>query len=78
MTTWRGGASSVRFLNRETGKSVVVARNPARDDYAGAHYHIDPHPRFLCGGAYISYTTTVRGAVDLALVPTDALYDHTS
>lgn len=74
----RGAASSVHFLNRQTGRSICVARNPAQEEYAGRYYHIDPHPRFLGGGRYISYTTTVLGNVDLALVPVDHLFEKTA
>ncbi|MFO7870216.1 MAG: hypothetical protein R6V03_02150 [Kiritimatiellia bacterium] len=75
---YRGAASSVHFLNRETGGTVCVARNPARTDYAGKYYHIDPHPRFLGGGRYIIFTTTVLGNVDLALVSVDELFKKTA
>ncbi len=67
---FRGCASTVHFLNRDTGKVIVVAEHAERADYAGRHYHIDPHPRFVCDDRYIVFTTTVRGEIDVALVPT--------
>jgi hypothetical protein len=70
---YRGTPSTVRFLNRETGRDVQVIDNPARDDYVGANYHIDPHPRFAGGGRYVTFTTTVCGEVDLAVVPVEEL-----
>lgn len=69
----RGCASTVHFMNRDTGKCVVIANNPSRMDYTGHHYHIDPHPRFCCNDQYVVFTTTVRGEVDLAIVPTAEL-----
>ena len=47
---YRGTPSTVRFLNREdrpgySGLSTTLKRN----DYVGANYHIDPHPRFAGG-----------------------------
>jgi hypothetical protein len=73
----RGCASSVHFLNRTTGKSMKLIENPERTDYAGRYYHIDPHPRFCCGDQYVVFTTTVRGEIDVAIAPTQALIDQT-
>lgn len=64
---YRGCPSTVNFLNRETGKSVRLVDNPEMPTYTGATYHIDPHPRFCIGEEYVVFTTTVRGAVDVAL-----------
>lgn len=75
---FRGGATVVQFLNRDTGKTLVVAENPERADHAGRNYHIDPHPRFVCGDRYVVFTTTVCGEIDVAIVPTEALVDRTS
>lgn len=75
---YRGCASSVHFLNRQTGKRLTLAHNPARDDHIGRHYHIDPHPRFCCGDRYVVFTTTVRGEIDLAIVPVSELLDRTA
>ena len=44
----------------------------------GERYHIDPHPRFAGGDQYVVFTTTVRGEVDLAVVPTADLIARTS
>jgi len=75
---YRGCASSVHFLNRQTGKRLTLAENPARDDHIGRHYHIDPHPRFCCGDRYVVFTTTVRGEIDLAIVPVSELLERTA
>ncbi len=70
---YRGCPSTVQFMNRETGRVMVLAENPERTDYIGQHYHIDPHPRFVGDERYVVFTTTVRGEIDVALVPTDTL-----
>ncbi len=69
----RGCASTVHFMNRDTGKVIVLAENAECTDYAGRNYHIDPHPRFVCNDQYIVFTTTMRGEVDVAIVPTAKL-----
>ena len=75
---YRGCASSVKFLNGQTGKDVCFARNPQYPCFEGQNYHIDPHPRFVLGDKYVCYTTTVRGCVDLALVCVDELVSATA
>jgi len=74
----RGCASTVHFLNRNTGKDIVFVENAERTDYAGHNYHIDPHPRFVCNDQYVVFTTTVRGEIDVALVLTEELIERTS
>lgn len=74
---YRGCASGVHFLNRNTGKSLDIVFNPEQHNYSGRKYHIDPHPRFCCGDRYIVFTTTVRGQIDLAVVETDHLLERT-
>ncbi|MEZ4582234.1 MAG: hypothetical protein R3A10_11490 [Caldilineaceae bacterium] len=66
---FRGCASTVHFMNCDTGKVIVLAEHAERSDYVGRNYHIDPHPRFCADDRYVVFTTTVRGAVDLAVVP---------
>jgi len=77
LTFYRGCPSTVNFLNRETGKSVRIVDNPEMANHTGANYHIDPHPRFCFGERYVVFTTTVRGQVDVALVPTATLRART-
>jgi len=74
---YRGCPSTVHFLNRNTGKVITLVENPERPDYIGQNYHIDPHPRFVYGDRYIVFTTTIRGEVDLAIVPVAALFTQT-
>lgn len=74
----RGCASKIHFLNRNTGKDIMFVENAEHTDYAGRNYHIDPHPRFVCNDQYVVFTTTVRGEIDVALVPTEQLIEKTS
>ena len=75
---YRGGASTVDFLNRETGRKLRLANNPEMPGIVGSSYHIDPHPRFCASDRFVVFTTTVRGEVDIALVSTSDLVDRTS
>lgn len=77
-TFYRGCPSTVNFLNRHTRREVQLVSNPEMPNYAGANYHIDPHPRFTCNEQYITFTTTIRGEVDLAILPTRDLIERTS
>jgi hypothetical protein len=75
---FRGCASTVHFMNRDTGKVIVLAEHAERNDYVGRHYHIDPHPRFCGNDQYVVFTTTVRGEIDLAVVPVAHLIEKSS
>lgn len=75
---YRGCPSTVQFLNRESGQHVRVVDNPAMPGLVGARYHIDPHPRFAGNDQFVVFTTTVRGEVDIAIVPTADLIERTS
>ena len=65
---YRGCATSVHFMDRQTGKTLKLIDNPALHNFTGANYHIDPHPRFCCDDRFVVFTTTVRGRVDVAVV----------
>ena len=75
---YRGARTKVHFLNRDTGREITLADNPAQDNHVGRNYHIDPHPRFCCNDQYVVFTTSVRGEVDVALVPTEDLVRATT
>ena len=75
---FRGRASTVDFLNRETGRNLRIVNNPEMLGRTGSKYHIDPHPRFCGSDRFVVFTTTVRGEVDLAVVRTSDLIDRTS
>ncbi|MBE6612753.1 MAG: hypothetical protein E7632_09705 [Ruminococcaceae bacterium] len=76
-TWWRGIRSNVRFFDTVTKKCAdIITENPVVDGYTPdnpCNYHIDPHPRFVCGGKFITHTTTVRGTVDAAITPVEQL-----
>jgi len=74
----RGCPSTVQFMNRATGKVVKIVDNPGRADFAGQNYHIDPHPRFVGGDRWVTFTTTFRGEIDVALVAVDELLARTA
>jgi hypothetical protein len=75
---YRGCPSTVYFQNRRTGKTLKLTDNPGMGGITGSSYHIDPHPRFCGQDRYVVFTTTVRGEVDLAIVPTANLIERTS
>jgi len=75
---YRGCPSTVQFWNRDTRQSVRIVDNPEMPGLVGSRYHIDPHPRFAGGEQFVTFTTTVRGEVDIALVPTADLIERTS
>ena len=68
---WRGIASTVRFFNSESGKTVYITKyNPVINGWSPDNqctYHIDPHPRFVLHDTLITFTATVSGHVDLAV-----------
>ena len=70
---YRGCATSVHFMDRQTGKTLKLIDHPAMDNFTGTNYHIDPHPLFCCDDRFVVFTTTVRGRVDVAVVPTENL-----
>lgn len=75
---FRGCPSGVGFLNRQTGRFVKLVDNPGMSGIVGANYHIDPHPRFNLSDQYVTFTTTIRGEVDLAVAKTSDLVALTS
>lgn len=81
MDWWRGIASTVRFYNVQSGKTVyIVKRNPIVNGYTPDEqctYHIDPHPRFVLNDTLITFTTTTQGRVDVAVAETAQLKELT-
>lgn len=75
---FRGCASTVHFMNRATGKVIVLAEHAERSDYVGRHYHNDPHPRFCANDQYVVYTTIFQNAVALAVIPVAQLLQATA
>jgi hypothetical protein len=68
----------VAFFNISTGKEInIVAQLPAPSPPLRS-YHLHPHPRFCLNDRYICYTTTVRGIIDVAIVPVSQLIERTT
>lgn len=82
---WRTEPVQILFYDRasQTERCIVTAMPPPdvperlyrlnppacqRDTY-----HLDPHPQFSPKGTWVTYTTMVRGEVDVALCPTAPL-----
>ncbi len=79
---FRGCATTVHFYNRETGKLFqFLTKNPIVEGWSLDNqgiYHIDPHPHFCMKDKYITFTTTICGRVDVAIVATEELIQATS
>jgi hypothetical protein len=64
----RGCASSVHLHDRLSGTTrPIISQNPEHLS-SGRQYHIDPHPSFAADSRIMTYTTTVRDQVDVAIV----------
>ena len=80
LPVWRGCASAVHFFNKNTQKLIRFVTNPVVEGWTPEYscpYHIDPHPRFVLNDTQITFTTTVLGRVDLAVVDVQQLVDAT-
>lgn len=64
---WARQPCQVLFFHRASGRVVPIVSAMPAPQANRSWYHIDPHPQFSPDGEWISYTTTVRGSVDLAL-----------
>lgn len=76
MEFFRGCPNAVYFVDRLHGRSVEIVRHGVTEGIEAA-YHIDPHPRFCGADAFVVFTTTIRGKVDLAVVRTGDLFERT-
>jgi hypothetical protein len=74
--TWNLRPCEVLFFDRQTERTQHIASALPHPPYDRGTWHIDPHPRFTPRDTYISYTTTVRGLVDVALAPVRSLTDN--
>ena len=70
---WDDKPCEVRFLDRSSGKVVNIVSSMAPPPYPRRWYHTDPHPQFSPGDTWIDYTTTVRGQIDVAIVPVEGV-----
>lgn len=78
--SWADDRCHVTCYDAETGASVDVVTDlpqPPTTPNESANYHVHPHPQFVLDDGFVAYTTTVRGGVELALVPTAELLAHT-
>jgi len=64
---WDTKPCQVKFLDSSSRAEVDIVSAMPRPAESRDLYHIDPHPQFSPDGEWIVYTTTVRGAVDVAL-----------
>jgi len=77
---YRGCPSALNFLNRKTGKHLVVISEMPENGHTPENpnnYHIDPHPRFTENEKYVVFTTTELGGADLAICSVDELLELT-
>ena len=57
------------FYDRETGREKQIVSAMPGPKWGRNPWHVDPHPRLVRGDEWVLYTTTVRGAVDVAVCP---------
>lgn len=78
---WRGAVTRLFFCNKETGKQIMfLTKNPVVEGWTkedACPYHIDPHPRFVLDDTLITFTTTICGRVDVAMVSVEELIEAT-
>ena len=77
---YRGCPAAVNFLNRRTGKRLVVVTEMPENGHTPENqnlYHIDPHPRFTENEKYIVFSTSELGGCDLAVAAVDELIELT-
>lgn len=67
----------VAFLNRSTGREIDIVTHLPQTPAGQEKYHVHPHPQFCGQDRFICYTTTVRGRVDVAFTPVEALAEST-
>ena len=78
---YRGCPAALNFLNRKTGKHLVVVSEMPENGFTPENqtaYHIDPHPRFTENEKYIVFTTSELGGADLAIASVEELIKLTS
>ncbi len=74
--TWNLRPCELLFFDRRTGRSKHIVTAMPHPPHDRGTWHIDPHPRFTPQNTYVSYTTTVRGQVDVALSPVAGLLEN--
>ena len=77
---YRGCPAALNFLNRKTGKHLVVISEMPENGFTPENqtaYHIDPHPRFTENEKYVVFSTSELGGCDLAVAVVDDLIKAT-
>ena len=70
---WATQPVEILFYDRQTQlETAIVSAMPEPPIHRNT-YHLDPHPQFSPADSWVVYTTTVRGAVDVALSPVQGL-----
>ncbi len=70
---WKEKPVEILFYDRANeGQRHIVTAMP-EPPVERSLYHLDPHPQFSPNDSYLSYTTMVRGQVDVAVTPLNAL-----
>ena len=78
---YRGCPAALNFLNRKTGKHLVVISEMPENGHTPENqtaYHIDPHPRFSENEKYVIFSTSELGGCDLAVASVEELIKLTS
>ena len=78
---YRGCPAALNFLNRKTGKHLVVISEMPENGFTPENqtaYHIDPHPRFSENEKYVIFSTSELGGCDLAIASVEELIKLTS
>ena len=68
--SWAKTGCRAAFFDSQTGREVNIASALPEPTVERGWYHLDPHPQFCANDELITYTTTVRGRIDVALVKT--------
>ncbi len=55
------------FTDLQADKEIFIVSAMPKIPYVLRNFHCHPHPHFSVGDRYITYTTTVRGRVDVAV-----------
>lgn len=69
---WASEPCQVIAYHRPSGREVVVASGLPEPTVNRARWHVDPHPQLTSDGSAVVYTTTARGAAELAVCPLPA------
>lgn len=66
---WDEKPCQILFYDRKTDRQIQITSGLPKPPLPRSQYHLDPHPQFSPRGSWITYTTTVRDMVDVAVTP---------